>query len=85
MKAIGRPELGLEENHFLIDNSNKIKFVGMDSDNLNYYCCTILFVIYIYIYISIYICINYVHIKSFDPCQYRSTDYLSRYHAVRKV
>ena len=75
MKATGRLDLGLEENHFLIDNSDKMKFVGMDSDNLNYYCCLIL----------LYICINYVHIKSFDPCQYRSTDYLSRYHAVWKV
>ena len=58
MKAIGRPDLGLEESHCLIDNSNKMKFVGMDSNNLNYHCCIILLVIYIYIYI----CINYVHI-----------------------
>ena len=29
MKAIGRADQGLEVNHFLIDNSDEMKFVGM--------------------------------------------------------
>lgn len=70
MKASGRADLGLEVNHFLIDNSNEMKFVGMDSQS----CCIILFVTCI--------CLNYVYIKSFRVCHYGSTDYLSRYHAV---
>ena len=31
MKASGRADLGLEVNHVLIDNSDEMQFVGMDS------------------------------------------------------
>ena len=38
MKASGRADLGLEVNHFLIDNSNEMKFVGMDSQSCCIFC-----------------------------------------------